>query len=78
MSSFSTQKCYKFRVPNSVLQVAAAIEHQFSWTLVDGNREHDPYQKLKNHLDTGLFKYIGFSVMLPGPQLQQAIPLPKK
>ena len=67
----------KFRVPNSVLQIAAAIEGKYDWVIVDGNRENDPYQKIKNYLDTNEFGYVGFTVM-PGPQLRQAIPFIKK
>jgi radical SAM superfamily enzyme YgiQ (UPF0313 family) len=43
------------------------------WTIVDGNREHDPWKKIHAFLATGEYKYIGFTVM-PGPQLKQAIP----
>src|SRR6202012_436603 len=64
---------YKFRVPNSILQVAASVDHMMEWTIVDGNREHDPWKKIHAFLATGEYKYIGFTVM-PGPQLKQAIP----
>jgi radical SAM superfamily enzyme YgiQ (UPF0313 family) len=43
------------------------------WTIVDGNRETDPWKKIHAFLMTGEYKYIGFTVM-PGPQLKQAIP----
>ncbi|MEZ4722594.1 MAG: radical SAM protein [Flavobacteriales bacterium] len=64
----------KYRIPNSVLQVAAAVDGQWDWVIVDGNREENPWQKIKSYLDTGQFRYVGFTVM-PGPQLKQAIPL---
>lgn len=64
---------YKFRVPNSVLQIAASIDDMTEWVIVDGNREHDPYKKIRSFLATGEYKYVGFTVM-PGPQLKQAIP----
>jgi anaerobic magnesium-protoporphyrin IX monomethyl ester cyclase len=67
----------KYRVPNSILQVAASVEGKFEWVIVDGNRELDPYEKLKSYLKTGEFKYIGFTVM-PGPQTKQAIPFVKQ
>lgn len=67
---------YKFRIPMSVLQVAAAIEGKYEWVIVDGNRETDPLTKLMDYLDTGSFEYVGFTVM-PGPQLRQAIPFAK-
>ncbi len=63
----------KYRIPNSILQVAASIEGLFDWVIVDGNREVDPWQKITDYLQTGEFKYVGFTVM-PGPQLEQAIP----
>jgi len=68
---------YKFRVPNSILQIAASIDHMAEWVIVDGNRERDPYQKIKAFLETGEFKYVGFTVM-PGPQLKQAIPYARR
>ncbi|MDR3711709.1 MAG: radical SAM protein [Puia sp.] len=64
---------WKYRIPNSVLQIAASIEGLFEWVIVDANRERDPYQKIRSYLRTGEFRYIGFTVM-PGPQLKQAIP----
>lgn len=67
----------KYRIPNSILNIAASVEGKYDWTIVDGNREKDPYQKLKNYLSTGEFRYIGFTVM-PGPQTKQAIPFAKK
>lgn len=65
----------KYRIPNSVLQVAASINNQFSWVIVDGNRELDPFKKLIENITIDT-KYIGFTVM-PGPQLKQAIPFAK-
>lgn len=67
----------KHRIPNSILSIAAAVEGKFDWAIVDGNREDDPYKQLCAYLTTGLYKYIGFTVM-PGPQAKQAIPLAKK
>lgn len=67
----------KYRIPNSVLQVAASVEGKYSWAIVDGNRERDPYEKLAKYLRTGEFRYVGFTVM-PGPQLKQAIPFSRR
>lgn len=64
----------KPRIPNSVLQVAASIDAQRGWVIVDGNREHDPWPKIKAYLETGRFRYFGTTAM-PGPQLQQAVPI---
>jgi radical SAM superfamily enzyme YgiQ (UPF0313 family) len=67
----------KHRIPNSILNIAASVEGRFGWTIVDGNREKDPWQKLHELLSTGEYKYLGFTVM-PGPQTKQAIPFSKK
>jgi anaerobic magnesium-protoporphyrin IX monomethyl ester cyclase len=67
----------KHRVPNSILNIAASIEGRFPWVVVDGNREEDPYQKIREYLETGAFRYLGFTVM-PGPQTKQGIPLAKR
>ncbi|MHA4806583.1 B12-binding domain-containing radical SAM protein [Flavitalea flava] len=67
----------KYRVPNSILNIAASIEGTYDWVVVDGNREEDPYELIHAYLSTGEFRYIGFSVM-PGPQLKQAIPFAQR
>ena len=67
----------KHRVPNSIMNIAASIEGKYEWVIVDGNREQDPYAKMKSYLQKKSFKYIGFTVM-PGPQLKQAIPIAKQ
>jgi radical SAM superfamily enzyme YgiQ (UPF0313 family) len=67
----------KYRIPNSILNIAASVEGLFDWVIVDGNRESDPYKKIAAYLETGAFRYIGFTVM-PGPQLKEAIPFAQK
>ena len=67
----------KYRIPNSIMNIAASIEGIYDWVIVDGNREVDPYAAIAKYLVTGEYPYIGFTVM-PGPQLKQAIPLAKK
>jgi anaerobic magnesium-protoporphyrin IX monomethyl ester cyclase len=64
----------KHRIPNSVLQVAASIDAGHGWVIVDGNKEQDPWAKIKAYLDTGEYGYFGSTVM-PGPQLREAIPI---
>src|SRR5438270_13715189 len=64
----------KHRIPNSILAIAASVNHKYEWAMVDGNCESDPYLKIVEYLSTGEFKYIGVTVM-PGPQLKQAIPI---
>ena len=68
---------YGYRIPNSILQIAASIDGIFEFVIVDGNREKDPWKKIKSYLDTGEYGYFGSTVM-PGPQLKQAIPFTKK
>ena len=67
----------KYRIPNSILNIAASIEGKYDWVIVDGNRENDVYESIARYLRSGNIRYIGFTVM-PGPQLKQAIPLAKK
>ena len=66
-----------YRIPNSILQVAAAIDGKYEFAIVDGNREEDPWVKINNYLKTGEFAFFGSTVM-PGPQLRQAIPYAKQ
>lgn len=66
----------KYRIPNSILNIAASVEGKYEWVIVDGNREEDPFKKIVSYLNTGNIKYVGFTVM-PGPQLKQAIPYAK-
>ena len=67
----------KHRIPNSIMNIAASVDGIYDWVIVDGNREEHPYEKIRNYLVTGEFKYVGFTVM-PGPQTKQAIPFSKK
>ncbi|HKP32929.1 MAG TPA: radical SAM protein, partial [Chitinophagaceae bacterium] len=67
----------KHRIPNSLMNIAASINGRYEWVIVDGNREADPYEKIKSYLQTGDYKYIGITVM-PGPQVKQAVPISKQ
>jgi len=67
----------KHRIPNAILNIAASVDGQYEWVIVDGNCEADAWQKISDHLNTGEFKYIGFTVM-PGPQVKQAIPFSRQ
>jgi anaerobic magnesium-protoporphyrin IX monomethyl ester cyclase len=67
----------KYRVPNSILNIAASVEGFYDWVIVDGNCENNPYEAIAAYLRKGDVRYIGFTVM-PGPQLKQAIPLAQK
>lgn len=67
----------KHRIPNSILQVGAAVHGKYEYVFVDGNLEKNPWQTIENYLKSGEYKYFGSTVM-PGPQLRQAIPFTKK
>ncbi|WP_421894940.1 B12-binding domain-containing radical SAM protein [Marinoscillum sp.] len=66
-----------YRIPNSILQVAASIHDRYDVAFVDGNRERDPWQTIQKLLDSGEYLFFGCTVM-PGPQLRQAIPFTKR
>ncbi|MEM1322330.1 MAG: radical SAM protein [Bacteroidota bacterium] len=67
----------KHRIPNSILQVGASIHGRYDYVFVDGNMEDDPWVTIEHYLKTGEFKYFGTTAM-PGPQLQQAVPIAQK
>ncbi|MBB3054644.1 B12-binding domain-containing radical SAM protein [Mucilaginibacter gotjawali] len=66
----------KYRIPNSILSIAASVEGKHEWVIVDGNRDANPLEVIASYLSTGDYKYLGFTVM-PGPQLKQSIPFAK-
>jgi len=61
-----------YRIPNSILQVGAAIHGRYEYIIVDGNRETDAWAKIRQYLEAGTIQYFGATVM-PGPQLKEAI-----
>ncbi len=63
-------------IPNSILAIAASIEGEFEYVIVDGNREDDPLKKIRACLNCNEFGFFAATVM-PGPQLKQAIPFTK-
>ena len=67
----------KHRIPNSILQVGAAIEGRYEYVFVDGNLERNPEQKILQLIVQHQIKYFGVTVM-PGPQLTEAIPISKR
>ena len=52
----------KHRIPNSILQVGAAIHGKYDYVFVDGNLEKDPWQTISNYFDTGEFKYFCYKL----------------
>ncbi|MGH1366279.1 MAG: B12-binding domain-containing radical SAM protein [Calditrichia bacterium] len=67
----------KYRIPNTILQLGAALEGRFEYVFVDGNRETDPWQTLTTYLDSGKFRYFACTTM-PAQQLKEAIPFTKR
>lgn len=67
----------KPRIPNSILTIAATLEGNYEYILVDGNLEKDSYLKIHSSIANTKVKYFGCTVM-PGPQLKQAILISKK
>ncbi len=66
----------KPRIPNSILQVAASINGLYDFTIVDGNLEDNPIEKIIDLLSKEEYICLAITVM-PGPQLKQAIPVSK-
>jgi radical SAM superfamily enzyme YgiQ (UPF0313 family) len=62
------------RLPLSVLHLAAMLEGREEYEIVDGNADPDPWATLDALASRGNVELLGVSVM-PGPQLQSAIPL---
>lgn len=67
----------KHRIPNSILQLGAALEGRYNYEFVDGNREADPWAVIERHLESGRFRYVGVTTM-PALQLKQAIPFTRR
>lgn len=65
------------RVPNSLLHLAAALGPRHAVEIVDGNLEPDPWRVIEPLLASGRFGFFGCTVM-PGPQLQQAVPITRQ
>ena len=62
------------RLPLAVLNLAAALEGRWPWTILDGNVEPDPIRAAITALRARPHALVGMSVM-PGPQLISAIEL---
>ncbi|OFZ59329.1 MAG: radical SAM protein [Bacteroidetes bacterium RIFCSPHIGHO2_02_FULL_44_7] len=63
----------KHRIPNSILQVAGSLGGAIPTVMIDGNMERNPLVVLQEELANCKRPVLGVTVM-PGPQLQQAIP----
>jgi anaerobic magnesium-protoporphyrin IX monomethyl ester cyclase len=63
------------RLPHSLLQLGALLDGRYSYAIVDGNldQERDRAAEIIDEVRRGNVRYLGLTIM-PGPQLQQAIP----
>ena len=61
-------------LPMSLLALGALLEHEFEYTIVDGNLEPDVIGRVVAIAAQSAVVAIGVTVM-PGPQLRQAVPL---
>ena len=63
---------WKHRLPLSLLSLAAVLEGQYDYEIVDGNFEADAAGTLARIIRQKDIRYLGVTVM-PGPQLVEAI-----
>jgi anaerobic magnesium-protoporphyrin IX monomethyl ester cyclase len=74
---FNPRSCNsKYRLPNSLLSLGSVLEGKYEYEIVDGNFLRDPLPVLAQLIREKYVDVFGVTVM-PGPQLQQAIPLCK-
>src|SRR5215467_10793119 len=62
------------RLPLSVLHLAAMLEGREEYEIVDGNADPDPWATIDALAQSKSIELLAVSVM-PGPQLQQAVPV---
>ncbi len=60
-------------MPLSLLALAAVLEKEHKYVIIDGNLESDPLRKLDRTFRSQQTKILGVTVM-PGPQLSHAVP----
>jgi radical SAM superfamily enzyme YgiQ (UPF0313 family) len=63
------------RLPHSLLQLGALLEGRYPYAIVDGNldQERDRAAEIIEQVRRDGARYLGVTIM-PGPQLQQAVP----
>lgn len=59
----------------SLLAVGAVLEDRYNYEIVDGNLEDDPLATLDHRLQAAGTSPVLAVTVMPGPQLQQAVPL---
>ncbi len=72
---YNPRSCrHNYRLPLSLLSLGAALEGKHEYEIVDGNFLEDPFSVLPGIISASSVDLVGMTVM-PGPQLQEAIPL---
>jgi anaerobic magnesium-protoporphyrin IX monomethyl ester cyclase len=63
------------RLPHSLLQLGSLLEGRYPYAIVDGNldQERDRAAEIIEQIQREGVRYLGVTIM-PGPQLQQAVP----
>src|SRR6266498_4860909 len=63
------------RLPHSLLQLGGMLEERYPYAIVDGNldQERDRAAEIIEQVRRDGVRYLGVTIM-PGPQLQQAVP----
>ncbi|HUP27779.1 MAG TPA: B12-binding domain-containing radical SAM protein, partial [Chloroflexia bacterium] len=65
---------FKYRLPISVLSLAAVFEGKYPWRVIDGNTDPDAGKSILDAIEHDpSIKYLLVTVM-PGPQLLRAVP----
>lgn len=67
----------KQRLPMSLLSIAAMLQDDYDFELVDGNLISDPARHIIERVKATGTKLLAMTVM-PGPQVRQAVPLTKQ
>jgi radical SAM superfamily enzyme YgiQ (UPF0313 family) len=62
-------------LPMSLLAVGAVLEDKYNYEIVDGNLEADPLSALDARIGRGGPDPVLAVTVMPGPQLEQAVPL---
>lgn len=62
-------------LPMSLLAVGAVLEGRYDYTIVDGNLEEDALAALDGRFRTAATPLVLAVTVMPGPQLEQAVPL---
>ena len=65
-------------LPMSLLAVGAVLEGHYAYCIVDGNLEDNPLTALATKIDEAGERPILALTVMPGPQLEQAVPLCQK